>query len=503
MTGQYTPGQGFTQSPRLAMAQMLMQRGSSTAPVGSAVEGIARALTGAVGGYFGGRAKEDQRDALAEALKALEDPSVPDNARVKVAYQKFAEKAPDMANPFEQTMLSQMVPKERWVDVTNKAGQVVGQRNSISGEFKPGKLENISQGQRALNAFGEVVAEGGAKLPDGMVQNPDGSVSVVPNFTQALTGIEEAKAGGAQQGRANVDLRMNPQIIRAETGPKAAQAGAVSEATAAGGNRGQLAQVQTPEGPRPGVQEVQRVTQVGQRQGQNAVPTAPSGYRMKENGAVPIEGGPADPATIETVAQAQARGAGTFDSQKKTGEDKLRDDFKLSPAVKMFSEAAPIYDSMRDAATRNTKAADLNLVYGLAKIFDPTSVVREGEMVMVKNTSSLPDWLVGTINGVNGGAVLQPETRKSIMDEAGSRVQGYKTQYDKTVSEFSRIANERGLNPANITVGPVAPKMDSVQGIAGVPSITDDAAGRLALKNLPAGKPYYGPDGVLYTKGPQ
>jgi hypothetical protein len=54
--------------PRRQMAQNLMQQGSSTAPVQSPLEGLARALTAGVGGYFGGEANREMRDR--EALSA-------------------------------------------------------------------------------------------------------------------------------------------------------------------------------------------------------------------------------------------------------------------------------------------------------------------------------------------------------------------------------------------------------------------------------------------------
>ncbi len=64
----------------------------------------------------------------------------------------------------------------------------------------------------------------------------------------------------------------------------------------------------------------------------------------------------------------------------------LRKEVQGLPSYKNFAQAAPIYRGMTEAAGRDTKAADLNLVYGLGKIMDPTSVVREGEIVMANDT---------------------------------------------------------------------------------------------------------------------
>lgn len=125
----------------------------------------------------------------------------------------------------------------------------------------------------------------------------------------------------------------------------------------------------------------------------------------------------------------------------------VRKEIQALPSYKNFSQAAPIYKTMVDASTRDSKAADLNLVYGLGKIFDPNSVVREGEMVMVKDTASLPDWLVGAINSLNGGARLQGETRAAILREAQSRMGAYNDMLGNDLKLYRRLAEQYKLDP--------------------------------------------------------
>ena len=113
---------------------------------------------------------------------------------------------------------------------------------------------------------------------------------------------------------------------------------------------------------------------------------------------------------------------------------------------------------MVETAGRDTRASDLNLVYGLGKIMDPTSVVREGEMVMVKATGSLPDWLIGTINSVNGGAALTPETRDAIMNEAYSRMQSYDAAFAQDIEQYKGIVDRMGANPLDVIPSRSTPK---------------------------------------------
>ncbi|MGO4135125.1 hypothetical protein ACEQ6A_11255 [Rhizobium brockwellii] len=136
----------------------------------------------------------------------------------------------------------------------------------------------------------------------------------------------------------------------------------------------------------------------------------------------------------------------------------LRKEIQNLPTYKSYQQALPSYSSMVDTAKTDSKASDLNLVYGLGKIMDPNSVVREGEMVMVNNTSSLPDWLQGAINSVNGGSRLEPATRMAILNEARSRMTAYRGALDNDMSQYRGIIGRRGMNEADVlpTLGNIA-----------------------------------------------
>lgn len=132
----------------------------------------------------------------------------------------------------------------------------------------------------------------------------------------------------------------------------------------------------------------------------------------------------------------------------------LRKEVQQLPSYKNISQAAPIYRSMFETAGRNTKASDLNLVYGLGKIMDPTSVVREGEMIMVKNSAGMSEQLMGAINALNGGAALTPETRQALMAEAYSRMNTYKGQFDQDMKQYRGIVGRRGFNADDVIPDP-------------------------------------------------
>jgi hypothetical protein len=132
--------------------------------------------------------------------------------------------------------------------------------------------------------------------------------------------------------------------------------------------------------------------------------------------------------------------------------NKLRDEFNGSKVVQNYREVTPIMESMKDAVQRPSRAADLNMVYALAKIMDPGSVVREGEMIMVNNTQGIGDRLAGMINSLNGGAQLTPETRQRIIEEAQSRYKGLESSYKALEDHYGGMSDRFGLRREDVIV---------------------------------------------------
>ncbi|ARM14166.1 MULTISPECIES: hypothetical protein [Rhizobium] len=158
----------------------------------------------------------------------------------------------------------------------------------------------------------------------------------------------------------------------------------------------------------------------------------------------------------------------------------LRKEIQGLPTYKSYQQALPSYSSMIDTAKTDSKASDLNLIYGLGKIMDPNSVVREGEMTMVQNTSSWPDWLKGAYDSVTGGSRLEPETRKAILGEARSRMMAYRGALDNDISQYRGIIGRRGMNEADV--------LPTLGDIAEVPSLEPPSAGDIGAppEGIPA-----------------
>lgn len=126
---------------------------------------------------------------------------------------------------------------------------------------------------------------------------------------------------------------------------------------------------------------------------------------------------------------------------------KLRKEFTAQANVKKFTDSIGPYQSMLKSAPIDTAVADVDMLYGLATILDPESVVREGEYATLTKTQSLPEQLRGEVlRALNGQGRLSQETRAKIMDIAGNRVGSYRERATADVERFSGLAQRFGMD---------------------------------------------------------
>lgn len=133
--------------------------------------------------------------------------------------------------------------------------------------------------------------------------------------------------------------------------------------------------------------------------------------------------------------------------------DGLRKEIVKLPQVDALITVAPIFNSMQAAAKMNSRAADLDLIYGLGKILDPGSVVREGEMVLVQKTGGIFDQMQGWVSALQGGAALPPDVRAGILATANSRVAELRRSADAAIEPYKGIIQRRGWSEADVMPG--------------------------------------------------
>jgi hypothetical protein len=140
----------------------------------------------------------------------------------------------------------------------------------------------------------------------------------------------------------------------------------------------------------------------------------------------------------------------------------LRKEVNALPAVKNFNTVVPIYQSITESFGKKSRAADLDFVYAIGKIFDPDSVVGEGEMVLVNRTQDLPDQVLGAINRLTGGQALQESTRRELLDVARTRVMNLRGAAEGEMNCYKGIV-ERNRMPAEDRL----PQLGSIPDLPG------------------------------------
>ncbi|HEY4250645.1 MAG TPA: cell wall hydrolase [Roseomonas sp.] len=139
-------------------------------------------------------------------------------------------------------------------------------------------------------------------------------------------------------------------------------------------------------------------------------------------------------------------------------EDALRREYTALPPVARLSQSAPLYravtgtlDRLRDAqrSGQPDRLGELDAVIGLANLFDPGSVVREGEVTNVQRTQDLPTWFVGQLNRVIGGQSLGPDMLRQMEAAAAGRMRAYREAAAPYATTYRGIAERRGLSAEN------------------------------------------------------
>ena len=164
-------------------------------------------------------------------------------------------------------------------------------------------------------------------------------------------------------------------------------------------------------------------------------------------------------------------------AQDKTFENEtaLRKEFNTLPEVVGYKAAIPAFKAVEDASKRLTPQSDINLIYGIAKLYDPTSVVREGEYATIANSQAIPERIKSLAQQIQGNGKLTPETRAQLMVEARQRIGTLQGEYNGAKSTYEGIANKRQLDTGNV-FAPVGQGIDPYQaprpqGIPGMSAI--------------------------------
>ena len=199
-----------------------------------------------------------------------------------------------------------------------------------------------------------------------------------------------------------------------------------------------------------------------------------------------------DLANIETKAK-EFRQSGAINLGQKGLDNtlKLRGDFRSEPIYKDFQAIDSAYRQINKGLDAGTAAGDLAASTKLMKLLDPSSVVRESELVMAMQATGKLDQLYNYANKIYTGQFLSPKQKEEFRTLAKEFYNSAGEQYNLKRNEYADIAKRNDLNVADVVGSDVKlVKTTPPAGKGGLPSqdaIQAEINRRLGLKQQPQG----------------
>jgi hypothetical protein len=141
------------------------------------------------------------------------------------------------------------------------------------------------------------------------------------------------------------------------------------------------------------------------------------------------------------------------------GEDALRTQFQALAPVTRYAQSVPLFQAINRNVDRiravtgaggTDQLAELDLVVSIANLFDPGSVVREGEVANVIRTQGLSGDVQRALGYATSGQRLPPAVLDQVVASAADRMGAYRAAVEPYANAYRGLAVRRGLNPDNV-----------------------------------------------------
>jgi hypothetical protein len=181
----------------------------------------------------------------------------------------------------------------------------------------------------------------------------------------------------------------------------------------------------------------------------------------------------ADGTVQEIYGGAQSPGQLTGDQL--TGLNSLRDDLRTE--LKTFEEVRSGYNNITTFYNNPSATSDYALAVAFAKILDPGSVAREGEVSAVQNAGArVPALGQALRNAVTGEGQLTPQVRQEIAELATKLYADRRAEAQTVIDGYGEVAVQAGL-PAEFLYSGTLPEVQEVAPAAttSAPPLTQSA----------------------------
>lgn len=145
----------------------------------------------------------------------------------------------------------------------------------------------------------------------------------------------------------------------------------------------------------------------------------------------------------------------TKEQQRFQREQGLADDFRQEQDIKDAKGIAGAVTTIRGALNNPTPQGDLAAIYALVKLYDPGSVVREGEISLTQSAASLPEQARRLFEGWQSGKKLTPQMRADLASVADSIVAQRQLQINPTLARYGEKARRWGADSTAVAPNPL------------------------------------------------
>jgi hypothetical protein len=132
-------------------------------------------------------------------------------------------------------------------------------------------------------------------------------------------------------------------------------------------------------------------------------------------------------------------------SASRVKPDELRKELLGNTVAKNTQQLAEARTKIEAAYHNPSATGDISMVYGLMKIFDPGSTVREGEFATAEQAGGVPAHFLNLYNKVVNGQRLPQSVRDDFMKQANTLYRAQYGRYQPLANEYGRLAEENGI----------------------------------------------------------
>ena len=132
-------------------------------------------------------------------------------------------------------------------------------------------------------------------------------------------------------------------------------------------------------------------------------------------------------------------------------EKESRDALRNSPMIQNFQDIKTNFHTLKDVYAFNDRPATLAFVSSFARILDPQSVVRSGELKNAENTQSFMDSIGYKLSSLmSGEQSLSPETKQMMVRAAGAKYNRFGEDFNSFLTDQQGVAERAGGSKENV-----------------------------------------------------